>query len=117
MGCGSSSEDIVAQKKGKGAKKKGKKPNNKGKDKRTDDDDDEEDDPPVVIIDAKPDILRKDIAKAYKAMTEKRDRLRPQLRPFLGERRGLNALLEVYDVLLSFISLFNGLIFRRNAFV
>jgi hypothetical protein len=103
MGCGASNDDVVNQKKGKkGAKgKKGGKSKAPGKPKNqkagaTDENesDDDEEEAPIVIVDAKPDILRKDIAKAYKAMSEKRERLRPQLRPYLGERRGLNALLE-----------------------
>ena len=97
MGCTNSKDQVTTKKGGKkGAKgAKGGKKNTSRKNVGGDDESTDEQEADIVIIDAKPDALRKDIAKSYKAMSDKRERLRPQLRPLLGERRGLNAMLEV----------------------
>jgi hypothetical protein len=99
MGCAASQEDIESTKKGKKGKnpKKGNKRKSPKKNKKSNDDESEDEDfTPIVIADhdAKPEQLRKDINKIYKAITEKREKLKTQLRPFLAERRGINAMLE-----------------------
>ena len=93
MGCGSSSD--TGTKKGKKGKK-GKNGKAKGSKAKQQDDEEDPDFQPleVVATDAKPEQLKKEINKTFKAMTEKRDKLKTALKPFLAERRGLNAALD-----------------------
>lgn len=90
MGCASSTNQPKKGGKGKkGAKTKKEK-------KRRESEDSDEDLDPIVLVDvnAKPEQIRKEINKTFKAITDKREKLKGQMRPFLAERRGLNAMLQ-----------------------
>lgn len=91
MGCAASQEDVKGKKGKKGKGKKG-----KGK-KKSSEDDDENFAPislDVVNTETKPEKIRKEINKIYKVITDKRDKLKVQLRPFLAERRGIMTMLD-----------------------
>lgn len=107
MGCTTSQEDThngKGSKGGKGGKGKDKgkgkgsngvpKGGKKGKKGKKSTDDDEEDEIKIVIVDDKPEKIRKDINRVFKSISEKREKLRPQLRPLLGERLGITNMLE-----------------------
>lgn len=79
MGCGGSKLD----------KKK-----RKGKRKKEEDGFNDENGVPIVLTEAKPEQIRRDLNKVYKAINEKRDKLKPEMRPVLSERRGLKATID-----------------------
>lgn len=84
MGCAGSKPSKKQKKNKKSGKRKG----------GDDDDFNDEDGEPIVILDAKPEQLRKEITKVWKAINEKRDGLKKDIKPWLYERRGINAMLE-----------------------
>lgn len=56
--------------------------------------DTEDEEVSLIDMDAKPDVLRKQISKLAKTIAEKREKIKPQVKPMLAERRGLQSMLE-----------------------